>query len=967
MNAPDHPLDPDRASPSDRARTAGAVSRLEVRLLAALAGLGGCALAVSAWLGSVWLGAPRESAAGALGRAPLDPGWVLGGVALLAALLTGLALQGLRQRRRNDASDLARAAADARLRAFTSAIPDASFLFDREGHYLEIFGPPERVNGAVRHRRGQRIDEVHDPLISAQFMRWIELALTQGDMQQGEYELQVGPRLRSFEARICAVPGQDCVVWVSWDITERKVAERRLGELTRLHRFSSQVSQAIAWSSDARTLFDRTCLAAVEHGGIDLAWVVSAGDADAPGPDAAGARYQVRVCRGPAALVPLAEAALPPAVHSHAVAVADALRQGRLQWRPGSVKRDGQEALDLVVVPIRDGDRVCAALVLVGRTLEPEVPERLSLLDELGRHLSQALARLTRERGWHSSAARMRLHAAALESTQDGVMVTDLQARIVSVNRAFTEITGYSEAEAIGRTPHLLHSGRHERGYFGAMWEGLRRNGRWQGEVWNRRKNGDLYTQWMSLSTVPGDNAEPGHYVAVFTDITPQKLAEQQLHRLVHIDPLTQLPNRLMVLERLGHAIAAAQRGGHRVGVLFIDLDHFKTVNDSLGHAAGDALLAAVAKRLSGRTRRDDTLGRLGGDEFILILERLNDAFEAAQVAQELIDLLDTPFTLAEQEVYVQASVGISLYPDDALEAGELVRNADAAMYQAKRAGRGSHRPYTHSLTQAAQSRLALDTRLRRALEQQEFALVYQPVYRIADQQLIGLEALVRLNQPGLPPVGPAEFIPLLEETGQILALGTWVLNEACRQACAWLDEGLDFGRIAVNLSPVEVARGRTDERVRSALERSGLPPERLELEITESGLMEQGERAEAFLHELRALGVGLAIDDFGTGHSSLAYLKRFPVSKLKIDRSFIRDLPGDSSDAQLVQTMVAMGRNLGITVLAEGVETEAQLDFLRGLGCEAAQGYFFSEPLPAQRLQVVLAAPGQAIPTIDA
>ncbi|MEY2655518.1 MAG: hypothetical protein RLZZ524_2546, partial [Pseudomonadota bacterium] len=315
------------------------------------------------------------------------------------------------------------------------------------------------------------------------------------------------------------------------------------------------------------------------------------------------------------------------------------------------------------------------------------------------------------------------------------------------------------------------------------------------------------------------------------------------------------------------------------------------------------------------------------------------------------------PFHIAGQDVYVQSSIGISVYPEDAREAGELVRDADAAMYQAKRAGRGTYRYYTEALTAAAQNKLTLDTRLRRALEQREFELYYQPLYRIEDRRLIGLEALVRLNQPGLPPVGPAEFIPVLEETGQITALGAWVTQEACRQGRAWLDEGLDFGRIAINLSPLEVRRGQTDERIRAALQASGLPADRLELEITESGLMEQGERAEAFLHNLRSIGVQLAIDDFGTGYSSLAYLKRFPVSKLKIDRGFVRDLPGDVSDAQLVQTMVAMGRNLGISVVAEGVETEEQLAYLQELGCESAQGYLFSKPRPAAEVRAWLPA----------
>jgi diguanylate cyclase (GGDEF)-like protein/PAS domain S-box-containing protein len=833
------------------------------------------------------------------------------------------------------------------LAAWYEAWPGVAYRFDRSGRCIDRQGRAAADTPPLA-QPGQRLAEAL-PAPTAEALRaCLARAVTTGVAQVCTYWLASPTGTRRLEAHVRALPGQDQVVWLSDALDATPSAEggaaasmRPPGQdLSRLYRLSARVNQAIVRSRQSAELFEHVCQAAVNEGDIQLAWVVQQDDL--------GNGPRVRVARGEAALLPLCEAALPPATHSHAAAVSLAWLTGITQWRRACVRTDSERLLDLVALPLHEGGSVQAVLVLVGWPLDPDLGEHQRLLTETGSDLSQALARFAREAQWQESLARTRLHAAALESTQDGVMVTDLRPRIVSVNRAFTEITGYNEAEAIGESPRLLHSGRHDAAYFERLWAALATHGRWQGEVWNRRKNGELYTQWMSVSTVRDDAGKPTHYVAVFTDITPQKQAEERLQRMAHFDPLTQLPNRPMVLSRLEHAVAGAQRAASRVGVLFIDLDNFKTVNDSLGHAAGDALLVAVAERLASRVRREDTLGRLGGDEFVLILEHLDTPQEAARVAQELIDLLETPFQVAGIELYVQASVGISLYPDDGHEVSELVRDADAAMYQAKRAGRGTYRFYTESLTTAAQSRLALDTRLRRALEHREFELWYQPLYRLSDRKLIGLEALVRLNQPGLPPVGPAEFIPLLEETGQIVALGAWVTQEACRQGRAWLDEGLDFGRIAINLSPLEVRRGQTEDRVRAALERNGLPAERLELEITESGLMEQGERAEAFLHNLRSLGVGLAIDDFGTGYSSLAYLKRFPVSKLKIDRGFIRDLPGDASDAQLVQTMVAMGRNLGISVLAEGVETQAQLDFLRGMGCDAAQGYLFSAPRPA-------------------
>ncbi len=831
--------------------------------------------------------------------------------------------------------DLDASATDLVVRA-ARAMPDPYWVVDGEG---------QRMAGPLR----ELPLDLAEPPLRERMVATVRSALSSGRPQSLSYRLDTDQGPRWYEARVQAMPGTTLVVWQSRDVTATQAAGQREQDRSRLHRFKSHVDQAIVWARSAHELFDRVVRVAVGEAGLQLAWLVEAG-----GP---GRPPRLRAQHGEADLMELCAASLPPATHSHAAALAQAQLSGLAQWRPGCVRSSSGEPLDLLALPVRNAEAVVAVLMLVGPRLDPDDADQHEVVRELGLDLSHALARLSRDARLQESLARVRLHAAALESTQDGVMVTDLRPRIVSVNRAYTEITGYTESDVAGQSPKLLTSGRHDPAFFSALWESLLTHGRWQGEIQNRRKSGELYTQWTSISTVRNDAGEPTHYVTVFTDITAQKQAEAQLQHLAHFDPLTQLPNRLLVLNRLDHAIAAADRAQRRVAVLFIDLDNFKTVNDSLGHAAGDRLLEAVAQRLITRARREDTLGRLGGDEFILILEQVREAPEAAQVAQELLTLLEAPFHIAGQDVYVQSSIGISVYPEDAREAGELVRDADAAMYQAKRAGRGTYRYYTEALTAAAQNKLTLDTRLRRALEQREFELYYQPLYRIEDRRLIGLEALVRLNQPGLPPVGPAEFIPVLEETGQITALGAWVTQEACRQGRAWLDEGLDFGRIAINLSPLEVRRGQTDERIRAALQASGLPADRLELEITESGLMEQGERAEAFLHNLRSIGVQLAIDDFGTGYSSLAYLKRFPVSKLKIDRGFVRDLPGDVSDAQLVQTMVAMGRNLGISVVAEGVETEEQLAYLQELGCESAQGYLFSKPRPAAEVRAWLPA----------
>ncbi|QQS54812.1 MAG: EAL domain-containing protein [Candidatus Competibacteraceae bacterium] len=554
---------------------------------------------------------------------------------------------------------------------------------------------------------------------------------------------------------------------------------------------------------------------------------------------------------------------------------------------------------------------------------------------------------------------RLRQAAMVFENTRDGVMIVNLDQRILAVNRAFTEITGYIEAEILDQNPHILQSGRHDRAFYQLMWASILQTGYWQGELWNRRKNGELYPQWLTISTVRDEHGEPTHYVGVLTDISQLKRAEERLVHLVHYDPLTDLPNRLLAQSRLAHAVDQAQRHEQRVGVLLLDLDRFKTVNDSLGHPAGDALLCAIALRLRERLREEDTLARLGGDEFLVVLEHLPRPEEAASVAQNLLDLLTQPFMLPDgSEVYVNASIGISLYPDDGSSAADLIQYADTAVYQAKEQGRNTYRFYTEALTRAAHERLDLERRLRGALERDEFLLHYQPQLSVIEGRIIGVEALVRWQPPGQALVSPARFIPLAEETGLIVPLGEWVLRTACAQAQAWRLAGWPSLLMAVNLSARQIRQPDLVGRVRAALADSGLPAEYLELEITESGLMEQGEQAETILRALKETGVRLAIDDFGTGYSSLAYLKRFPIDQLKIDQGFVRDIPHDPNDMEIAAAIIALAHTLRLEVLAEGVETTEQLAFLREHGCKLCQGYLFSRPVPPEDLALLLAAP---------
>ncbi|HQT26735.1 MAG TPA: EAL domain-containing protein, partial [Burkholderiales bacterium] len=479
--------------------------------------------------------------------------------------------------------------------------------------------------------------------------------------------------------------------------------------------------------------------------------------------------------------------------------------------------------------------------------------------------------------------------------------------------------------------------------------------GGWDGEIWNRRKNGEIYPKWLSIHLVKDRDGRITNFIALFSDITERKASFEQIEHLAHYDALTNLPNRSLLNERLDSAIAAAKRNGSRVAVLFLDLDRFKHINDSLGHFAGDLLLQAVANRLKRCIREIDTVARIGGDEFVMVLNGIRESADAAHVAQKVLETMTEPVFIEGREIVTTPSIGISLYPDDGQNHAALIRNSDAAMYHAKDLGRGNFQFFTDNMNARAFEALSFESYLKLALKREEFSLHYQPQIDIRSGRIVGMEALIRWLHPERGYVSPSNFIPVAEECGAIGAIGEWVLKTACSQNRIWQQSGLPVVPVAVNLSAVQFRQKDIAEKLRDILEETGLPPSLLELEMTERIIMQDADSTIGTLFAIKGMGLMLSIDDFGTGYSSLSYLKRFPIDKLKIDRSFVCDIATDPDDAAIISTIITMGHHLRLKVIAEGVETEEQLAFLKQEGCDEAQGYLFSSPVPAAEFESLL------------
>jgi len=540
------------------------------------------------------------------------------------------------------------------------------------------------------------------------------------------------------------------------------------------------------------------------------------------------------------------------------------------------------------------------------------------------------------------------LFASVFEKSGEAAIVTDRDKRIIAANPAFVAMTGYSPAELIGQNPRILASQQTPRETYRQMWETLEREGYWQGELWNRRKNGEIYPQWAAISSIRNPDGKVSHYVGSFNDISERKAAEERIRYLAHHDALTGLANRHSFESRLEQALLTAQREQIRIAVLFIDLDRFKTINDTLGHPVGDRLLQEVTRRLQACVRASDIVARLGGDEFVVVLSHIVEISDAAAVADKILKSLANAYEIDGRQLYSAASIGIGVFPTDGIDGVSLMKSADTALYHAKERGRNNFQFFTSAMNAAAAERLTLERELRAAVQNRQFELHYQPQVVAASGRLCGVEALVRWRHPELGLVPPDKFIPIAEETGLIEAIGAWVLEEACRQLGEWRRAGIGDLQMAVNLSARQLRAADLVATVRELIARHGLGEGDLELEITESVAMAEPSAAIDRLHALRALGVRLAIDDFGTGYSSLAYLKRLPIQTLKLDRTFVRDIETDPNDAAISAASLALAKSLGLQVVAEGVENAAQRDFLASRGCDVLQGYLFGKPAPA-------------------
>ncbi|WP_420475628.1 EAL domain-containing protein [Noviherbaspirillum sp. ST9] len=552
-----------------------------------------------------------------------------------------------------------------------------------------------------------------------------------------------------------------------------------------------------------------------------------------------------------------------------------------------------------------------------------------------------------------------RLANRVFDSASEGIVITDAECRIEAVNPAFTRITGYTAQEAMGKLSRMMTGAGAELNQ--DMLSNLANSGHWQGEMRDRRKNGDWYPAWLSISTVRDAERNITNYVGVFTDNTRRKEDETRLQFLASHDSLTGMWNRSGMMNKFSLEIERARTSGRQLALLFIDLDRFKTVNDTLGHLAGDQLLVAAAGRMRAQLKPNDIAARLGGDEFTVLLDDPLSSGAAADLAERLLAAMGQPFAIGGQEMFVTASIGIACYPADGHDAATLLKNADVAMYRAKQRGKNTFQFFTSDMNTQAFEQLLLENSLRRALDRGEFELHYQPQFSATTGAVAGVEALIRWRHPELGLVLPGTFISLAEQNGLIVPIGAWVLREACRQGKEWLDAGVDFGHIAVNLSAKQFSSGDLLDTIRAAVDGSGMPASRLEFEITESTIMQNPAEAVVMLDRIRAMGAALSIDDFGTGYSSLVSLKQYPLDSLKIDRGFVKGIPGDADDIAITEAIIAIANKMGLKVVAEGVETREQADFLRGAGCGVLQGFLLGRPMPAADLVRLFEAPAVA------
>ncbi|WP_051937899.1 EAL domain-containing protein [Ferriphaselus sp. R-1] len=806
------------------------------------------------------------------------------------------------------------------------AIPDLLFEISREGEYLNIFANDETLLAAQRaDLLGHTVQEMLPPPAAETVMAAIRAAETHG-YSHGQIillDLPSGPSWFELSTAVKPLPdGTNHFIMLSRDISARKQAENALRasekhaqSLSTLLRLVGDNVPDMIWAKDLDKRFMFANKAICEQ-------LLSASDTEEPlGKDDMFFAQRER-SRHP----------------------------DNPQWHTfGELCQDS----DMLTLQRGTASRFDEYGNVQGKFLFLDV-HKAPLVNELGEVIG-VVGSARDVTAQKEIEERLRLASLVLQNSSEALLITDADNRIVDINPAFTHLTGYTRDEVIGKNPSILQSGKQSAAFYREMWQQIDETGRWQGEIWNRRKDGEIYAEWLTINTLHHADGSVHRHVALFSDITEKKRNEELIWTHANFDQLTQLPNRRMFYDRLSQDMKKAHRTHQRLALLYLDLDRFKEINDTLGHDFGDALLIAAAHRIASCVRESDTVSRLGGDEFTIILDGLEDPGCVERIADAILQKLAEPFTLGDEVSYVSASLGITLYPDDAANQEELLRNADQAMYVAKNAGRNCFRYFTSTMQESAQYRLHLLNDLRGALTEQQFHLYYQPIVEMQTGRIHKAEALLRWFHPKRGLIGPAEFIPLAEESGLIIEIGDWVLSQATRQAQIWRDRfGADF-QITINRSPLQIQSKPDRQRWQEQLQTAGLSGQNIVIEITEGLLLDTSIQVASELLAFRDAGIQVAIDDFGTGYSSLSYLKKLHIDYIKIDQSFVCNLAAGPNDIALAEAIVVMAHKLGLKVVAEGVETTEQRDLLLGMGCDYAQGYLYARPVPAAEFEQLM------------
>lgn len=859
---------------------------------------------------------------------------------------------------RLDRQDVKLIESEERFRSIFESVNDAIFvhracdgaIIDANRHAAELYGYSREE---IIQQGMERLFSNIPPYTLEEAHKHLNKALNEGPQN---FDWQVRHRSgRLFWIGVSmsrAVLGADEVILVAVrDMDERQRMAQALERKNAVYAVLSGTNKAIVSTHERQALFDKVCNVALELAGFRLVWIAGiCDDAEqtlAPVAIAGVARDYVASLQlsaradQPGGLTPYGVAAR----EQQHVVINDFSRSERLQERDAAMSVYGLHSL--MSMPIEGGGFRGILTVCAGEVNYFNV-EVIGLLLEVADDISFALKKIHEVEQRAHAEAQVHLHAQVFEESRDGMLIADEGNRIIMVNRAFTELTGYAAEDVFGKNPSLLQSGRHGRDFYLQVWAAINEFGCWQGEIWNRRKDGEICPVWLSINTVKNEVGKVINYFASFSDLS-ERHAQEELQWLKRFDPLTRLPNRVLLEDRASEAMAHAREHRRHVALLSVNINRFRYVNESMGHAAGDEVLRQIAERFNQSLGEKITVSRLSGDNFVILAPDMNQMVEVIPLAEKLLKSAAQPLLLADTEISLSASVGVALYPQDGVDFSTLLKCSDSALLRAREEGGNSFRFFTSDLNVLAKRALSVSSELHQALEKGWFKLHYQPQVNAATGEISGVEALIRLEHPVRGQISPADFIPVAEETGLIVPLGAWVMREACRQLRIWQDAGYPCLTMAVNLSPKQLRDPQLHETILQALNETGLNPCWLELEFTESAVMHNLASTLELMHSLNRLGVRLSIDDFGTGYSSLSYLKQFPIDRIKIDQSFVRGITQDASDASIIEAIIGLSRALGLSTIAEGVETAEQATALRVLHCDEFQGYFFARPASAE------------------